>query len=181
MMRLFEVEHTLEFSVYALVEPGTEHTSDPYIRYVGLTEGNLGARLSRHVADARAGRTGNEALASWINGLLKRKRRPVILPLETCASRTAASMAEMHHIARCSRFHANLLNLVGNALRVQAPEFLEDAVREAGFNAKTNWTPTRMTKVLNKALKMMRGNRSAVCATYYLRDGRFRVAKLRAC
>ena len=129
MITLYELERTLAYAVYALVEPGTEHTSDPYIRYVGLTEGTLGARLSRHAADARAGRTGNEALASWINGLLKRKRRPVILPLETCASRTAASMAEMHHIARCSRIHVNLLNLVGNALRVQARSFTEPYLR----------------------------------------------------
>ena len=129
MITLYEPEHTLEYAVYALVEPGTEHTNDPYIRYVGLTEGTLGARLSRHVADARAGRTGNEALASWINGLLKRKRRPVILPLETCASRTVASMAEMHHIARCSRIHTNLLNLSGNALRVQARPFTESYLK----------------------------------------------------
>ncbi len=129
MITLYEPEHTFEYTAYALVEPGTEHTTDPYIRYVGLTEGTLGARLSRHVADARAGRTCNEALAAWINGLLRKKKRPVVLPLETCATRQAASMAEKHHIDRCSRLHANLLNLTGNGLRTQARSFTESYLK----------------------------------------------------
>ena len=123
MIEITAVPTIVEIQIYALVEPGTEHTPDPYVRYVGRTEGSLRRRLSEHIADAKASRMGNEALCTWILGLLRWGRRPVVLSLKTATSHQAADLDEIYHIRLCADLFPDLLNEKHNPNRSQARPF----------------------------------------------------------
>ena len=125
MTKAYRVVPEREITIYAMIEPGTEYSNDPYVRYVGQTGGKIQSRLSRHIADAKASRLTNEALSRWILGLLKRGKRPVIAPLEACTSQTSADMGERFHIDRLRGLYPDLLNLRDNPGRSQGRHFTE--------------------------------------------------------
>ena len=110
MIEIMRIAPVVEIQIYALVEPGTEHTPDPYYRYVGQTEGSLHRRLSEHIADAKASRMGNEALCTWILGLLRSRRRPALVQLKTSTSHQSADLDELYHIRLCADLFPDLLN-----------------------------------------------------------------------
>ena len=120
------------YTIYAMVESGTERSDDPHIRYVGVTGGTLPRRLSEHIQNAKAGRMGNDALRKWILSCLKYKLRPVILPLQTCHTQTSATSAERHHIDRCRKLYSDLLNLRDNEHRTQPEGFSERYLKSVG-------------------------------------------------
>ena len=125
-----KIQPTVEIIIYSLIEPGTEHSPDPYLRYVGQTDQGLHLRLSQHIADAKSGRMGNEALRDWILRLLRRRQRPEIIPIETCTSYVSADIAEKHHITRCAALYSGLLNLRSNNQRSQARPFTENYLQK---------------------------------------------------
>jgi len=125
MIEIMRIAPIVEIQIYALVEPGTEHTPDPYVRYVGQTDGSLHRRLSEHIADARAGRMGNEALRTWILGLLRWGRRPVVVSLKTATSHQAADLDEVYHIRLCADLFPDLLNDRLNPYRRQSRLYLK--------------------------------------------------------
>ena len=120
---LTRIAPAIEITVYALIEPGTDCSPDPYVRYVGQTDGPLRCRLSEHIADAKASRMGNEALRAWILGLLKRGRRPVVVALEVCTSYEGADLAEARQIAQWAAVFPDLFNLQHNPHRRQERPF----------------------------------------------------------
>jgi len=131
MRLLYKVPTPIEVTIYALIEPGTETSPDPYVRYVGQTTGAVETRLSRHIADAKAGRMGNEALRDWILKCLRRKARPVAVALERCSC-FSADRAEQHHLSRLRRLYPDLLNLRGNPDRSQARPFTPAYLKRVG-------------------------------------------------
>ena len=71
-----------------------------------------------------------------------------------------------------------------HALRRQAPDLIGAAARAAGLDParpKAAWEAEGMAGVLEGALGLMRGNRSAAFPTYVPSGGRLRVARLRGC
>jgi tetratricopeptide (TPR) repeat protein len=114
--------------------------------------------------------------------------------------RNAQVPAELLHVRSRFPFHVSTwINLslaygaLGNhqgsmslfkGLAEQAPLLLADASRAAGIDPKTpaeGRSAETVKDVLETALRMMRGNRSALCATYILPGGSFRVARLHGC
>ncbi len=132
MIEITAVPTLVEIQIYRLVEPGTEHAPDPYVRYVGQTEGSLHRRLSEHIADARASRMGNEALRAWILSLLRSRRRPVVVPLKTATSHQAADLDEIYHIRLCANLFGDLLNEQHNPHRRQTRPFTRPYLKSVG-------------------------------------------------
>ena len=133
MRTLTTIAPPVRIQIYALVEPGTESSPDVYVRYIGQTKRPLFVRVSQHIQDAKLGRTGNDALRTWILGLLKWKRRPVILPLQPfCASQEEADRAEQRFIQAYASAFPDLLNLRGNARRRQSNPFTERYLKSVG-------------------------------------------------
>ena len=132
MIEITAVPTIVEITIYALVEPGTEQTPDPYYRYVGRTDGPLHRRLSEHIADARASRMGNEALRAWILGLLRWGRRPVLVPLKTSTSYVQADLDEAHHIRLCADLFPDLLNEKHNPNRRGSRPFTQPYLESVG-------------------------------------------------
>ena len=132
MIEITAVPTIVEITIYALVEPGTEHTPDPYVRYVGQTEGSLRRRLSEHIADARAGRMGNEALCTWILGLLRSRRRPALVLLKTSTSHQDADLDEIYHIRLCADLFPDLLNDQHNPHRSRKRPFTRPYLERVG-------------------------------------------------
>ena len=130
MRELYKPPTLVTVEIYALIEPGTEHSRDPHVRYIGQTDQGLQARLSQHIADARANRMGNEALRDWILRLLRRRQRPVIQLQETCTSHVSADLAEIHHIEVWGQAYPDLLNLRDNPHRSQPRHFPERFIKE---------------------------------------------------
>ena len=118
-------------TIYALIEPGTEHTPDPHVRYIGQTYGKLETRLSQHIADAKAGRTTNEKLRAWIIKCLNRKTRPVVWPVETTTC-FSADETEGYHISAYAERFPDLLNLQHNPNHAQPRPFTEQALHRVG-------------------------------------------------
>ena len=66
------------------------------------------------------------------------------------------------------------------ALRRHMPEFMADAAAESGAARGGAWPDPAIRKVLEKGLQMMRGNRSRWMYTYFTRDGRLKLSRIRA-
>ena len=132
MIEITAVPTIVEITIYAPVEPGTEHTPDPYYRYVGQTEGSLHRRLSEHIADAKASRMGNEALRTWILSLLRSRRRPALVLLKTSTSHQSADLDEIYHIRLCADLFPDLLNEKHNPNRRGSRPFTQPYLERVG-------------------------------------------------
>ena len=132
MIEITAVPTIVEIQIYRLVEPGTEHSPDPYVRYIGQTTEPLRRRLSQHISDARLGRMDNEAFRAWLSGLLKRGRRPVIELVKTCTSYQQAGLDEVHFIRLCASLFPDLLNEQHNPYRRPSRPFTRPYLKSVG-------------------------------------------------
>lgn len=107
--------------IYALCHPGTNE-----VRYVGKTT-CLKKRLQSHIDYARS-KNKQRPVSDWINSLIKKGLKPVIVELEICASDIWAER-EMFWIKKYKSNSARLLNLTdggeSNNGYIYTPELLE--------------------------------------------------------